>query len=123
MNRLFGDDNNTPPMLPHDDEDDVGDQPTEPDMIPSEPPTATLPTLSPNPPASQLPREICNLCSDLAPSLLGPGNCQTGRERAHLMSDDPETNPENKEHNPYEILQQALKQTLPAFALLTAAVT
>ena len=34
------------------------------------------------------------------------------------MSDDPKT-----ENNPYEILHQALKQTLPDFALLTAAVT
>ena len=34
------------------------------------------------------------------------------------MSDDPKT-----KNNPYEILHQALKQTLPDFALLTAAVT
>ena len=35
------------------------------------------------------------------------------------MSDDPET----KKEDPYELLQQALKQTLPDFALLTAGVT
>ena len=34
------------------------------------------------------------------------------------MSDDSET-----KKDPYELLQQALKQTLPDFALLTAAVT
>ena len=39
------------------------------------------------------------------------------------MSNDPKTNTENNEHDPYKILQQALKQTLPDFALLTAAVT
>ena len=59
MNRLFGDDDNTPQILP-DDEEDVGDQLTEPDVIPSEHPTATPPTPPPNPPIPQLPRELRN---------------------------------------------------------------
>ena len=93
--------------LPHDDDDDIGDPPTEPNAIPSAPPTTALPNLPATLPASQVPRELCNLRSDLAPSLLGPGNRQTGRERAHLMSDNPETNSETNEPNPYEILHQA----------------
>ena len=49
------------------------------------------------------------------------------------MSDDPETtkedhettkeDPETTKEDPYELLRQALNQTLPDFALLTAAVT
>ena len=118
MNRLFGDDNDTPPLLPDDDEN-LGDPAMEPDETPSAPPTAVPPNPPANPPELQVPRELRNLQSNLAPSLLGPRNRQTGRERAHLMSDNPETEKED----PYELLQQALKQTLPDFALLTAAVT
>ena len=119
MNRLFGDDEETPPLLP-DDEDDPEDQDPDPDAPTS---ASTGPTPNPPvpPPNPAIPRELRNLQSDLAPSLLGPGNRQTGRERAqaNLMSDNPET----EEVDPYEILQKALNQTLPDFALLTAAVT
>ena len=133
MNRLFGDNDETPQMLPDDDEDDLGDPTTEPDKTPSAPPTAAPPNPPTPPPAPHIPHELCNLHSDLAPSLLGPGNRQTGRERVHLMSDDPETtkedhettkeDPETTKEDPYELLRQALNQTLPDFALLTAAVT
>ena len=47
MNKLFGDDEDTPPMLPAD-EDDFGDPAIEPDETPSATPT----TVPPNPPAT-----------------------------------------------------------------------
>ena len=87
MNCIFGDDDETPPLLP-DDEDDLGDPAAEPDETPSAPPTAEPPNPPALPPEPPIPQELRNLQSDLAPSLLGPGNRQTGRERAHLMSDN-----------------------------------
>ena len=105
---MFGDPDNDPPTLPPDNDDDGDDNTPVPDETPSTPPTEP-PTAAPAPdPAPHLPHELPNLQSDLAPSLLGPGNCQTGRERAHLMSDYSEPN----SNDPYKILQEALKQTI-----------
>ena len=64
------------------------------------------PTPAPVPP-TRLPRELCNLQSDLAPHLLEPGNRPTGRERMNLMLDD------------YDLI----KNSLPDFAFITALVS
>ena len=80
--------------MEHDDDDlnipdEVPSQPptNDPALIPpTAPPTPPHgPTIAPPPPMTC---ELRNLASDLHPNLLGPGNCQTGRESTHVMYDD-----------------------------------
>ena len=106
MHKMHGEDKSTPNIDDHHDE--LLD---EPDVTPDTPISQQTPAI----PAPNIPRELRNLQSDLAPNLLGPGNRPTGRERAALVLDDYK----DKDKAFYEELQNLL----PDFAFTAAMMT